>query len=198
MTYRDSDALFLPARAPQHAVPLGFPIRRRFAGLRSVFRRLRRLVRQVLQLVITAMAWAAGIGLVTGSIVLVATATAPRQLSARADGNALPHLTPHMAGSPGYHVLAQFSGHGNRTTGQFSVRAKRRWQLQWSYSCSPKAGAAQFELLANLAADRALSPSIEEYAASGHGTVTLHATGQQHYLVVKSACSWRVNVLQPV
>ncbi len=166
-----------------------------------MFSRLHRLTRQVLRLFVTAIAWAAGLGLVTGSIVLVATATAPRPAQGT-NGDSLPRMTPHMAvsntaNSSGYRVLAHFSGHGNRTTRHFSVAA-RRLQLQWSYSCSPKAGIAQFELLANLAADRALSPSIDNYGASGHGTVTLQATGQQHYLMVKSACSWRVSVLQPV
>jgi hypothetical protein len=165
-----------------------------------VFRRLRRLVRQVLQLVITAMAWAAGIGLVTGSIVLVATATAPRQLSARADGNALPHLTPHMAGSPGYQVLARFSGHGNRTTAQFNVQAKVQWQLQWAYHCGPQTGVTQFELLrADMLPGRAaIRTTTDDFAASGRGSAWLRTTGHQHYLKVISACSWRVKVVQAV
>jgi hypothetical protein len=165
-----------------------------------VFRRLRRLVRQMLQLLITAMAWAAGLGLVTGWIVLVATATAPRQLSARADGNALPHLTPHMAGSPGYQVLAHFSGHGNRTTAHFTVKANLQWQVQWTYRCGPQTGATQFELLrADMLPGRAtIRTTTDDFAARGRGEAWLMATGHQHYLKVISACSWRVRVLQPI
>ena len=209
MTYRDSDALFLPARAPQHAAPLGLPIRRTFAGLRHVSSRLRRLARQVLQLLITTMAWAAGLALVIGSIVLVAAATGPRHtppLSTTRNADSSPRhpvsfATPSAGtGRTGYRVLATFSGHGNGTTAHFNVTARQAWQLQWAYRCSPQSGAAQFKLLrADTGPGRAtISTTTEDFSASGRGSAWLKAAGHQHYLKVISACSWRVKVVQDV
>ena len=220
MTYRDSDALFLPARAPQHAAPLGLPIRRSFAALPRLFSWLRRLARQVLQLFITTLAWAAGLALVIGSIVLVAAATGPRHtpLSARHAADSSPRHSLSFydqksrasqsvrtnSGGAGWadlnRVLVTFSGNGNRTTRHFKVTAHHAWQLQWAYRCSSQAGAAQFELLqADIGPGRAtVSPTTEDFAASGRGSALLKATSHQHYLMVISACSWSVKVVQAV
>jgi hypothetical protein len=225
MRYRDSDAPCLAPPAPQHAAPFGFRSRRRPAAKGGVASPIRRLTRQLLQLIIMALAWAAGLGIVVGSIVLVVMTTAPGHTMpqrglARQDP-ASQHPAPYSAAlGPGRQaatarsagragigtagrsvdqVLAVFSGRGDRTTGHFQVRARQAWQLQWTYHCPGTVGAAQFTLLkADMAAaNRAtLSTSIEEYAASGHGLARLAPTSDEHYLVVISDCSWRIEVLQ--
>ena len=38
--------------------------------------------------------------------------------------------------------------------------------------------------------------TTDDFATSGHGLVWLTPTGPRHYLVVQSACSWHIKVLQ--
>jgi hypothetical protein len=164
--------------------------------------RIRRVTRQVLQFFITALAWATGLGLVIGSIVLIATATAPEHAVppnsglGRGDQNSLPQLAPHTPVD--YRVLAAFSGHGDRKTREFSVKASLQWQLRWTYRCAPKADAAQFTLLrADLGPGQpTIRRTTEDFARRGRGSEWLRATGHRHYLKVISACSWRVKVVQ--
>jgi hypothetical protein len=202
MRYRDSDELCLPARAPEHAAPVRFLKRRRSPGRPRVAGRIRRATRQVLHFFITAVAWATGLGLVIGSIVLIATATGPEHAvppaspSGRGDQNTLPQLTPRTPAE--YRVLAAFSGHGDRKTAEFSVKGSRQWQLRWTYRCAPKAAAAQFTLLrADMGPGHpTIRRTTEDFARRGRGSEWLRATGHHHYLEVISACSWRVKVLQ--
>jgi hypothetical protein len=206
MRYRDSDALFLPARVPEHAAPVRFLSRRRSPRQPGVAYRIHRLTRQVLHFCVMAIAWATGIGLVIGSIVLIATVTAPGHAGPPGsalrprDQNSVPQLTPHVAVSaaPGYRVLAAFSGRGDRTTGYFSVKAKLRWQLRWTYRrCAPQADEAQFTLLqADMGPGQpTISTTTEDFTRSGGGSAWLRATGHQYYLEVISACSWHVKVV---
>jgi hypothetical protein len=165
----------------------------------------------VLHRFITFVAWTTGLGLVIGSIVLIATVAAPRQgtpplkLVPQDAGSGLRSArygtTPQSgtaAGHPDYQVLAAFSGHGDRTTAHFHVNARLRWQLRWTYTCASRADAGQFTVLrADMAGGRATrSTGIEEYATSGHGSAWFRPSSQQHYLVVISACSWRIKVVQ--
>jgi hypothetical protein len=162
--------------------------------------RIRRVSRQVLQFFITALAWATGLGLVIGSIVLIATATAPEHAVppglGRGDQNSVPQLTPRAPVD--YRVLAAFSGHGDRKTREFNVKASRQWQLRWTYRCDPKADIAQFTLLrADLGPGHpTVRRTTEDFARSGRGSEWLRATGHRHYLKVISPCSWRVKVVQ--
>jgi len=206
MTYRDSDELCLPARPPQHAAPVSFLRRRGSPGRSGFFSWLGRLSRRVLRLCITLVAWTAGLGLVIGSIVLIATVAGPKQ------GGPPPKTASQAAslGSPSYgatqqpgtaaehyQVLAAFSGHGDRRTAHFNVKAKLRWQLRWTYRCNPRADAAQFVLLrADAGNDRQTVTTTEDFAASGHGLVWLGPGSHRHYLVVRSACSWHIKVMQ--
>jgi len=201
MRYRDSDELCLPARAPEHAAPVRFLRRRNSPRRPRVASRIRRLSRQVLHFFIMAIAWATGLGLVTGSIVLIATATAPEQavapVSGRAQQNSLAQ-PPHPGVS--YRTLAVFSGHGDGRTRKFTVNARLQWQLRWTYRCAPRADAAQFTLLrADLGPGHpTIRRTTEDFARSGRGSAFLRATGHRHYLRVISACSWRVQVLQEI
>jgi hypothetical protein len=207
MRYRDSDALFLPARVPEHAAPVRFLRRRRSPRRPGVGHRIHRLTRQVLHFFVTAIAWATGLGLVIGSIVLIATVTAPRHaaepISALRPGdqNSMPQLTPHVAvpAAGGYRVLASFSGHGDGTTGDFSIKARLQWQLRWTYRrCTPQTDEAQFTLLrADMGPGQpTISTTTEDFTGSGRGSASLRATGHQYYLEVISACSWHLKVLQ--
>jgi len=207
MTYRDSDALCLPARAPQHAAPVSFLRRRGSPGRPGLFSRLGRLTRRSLRLCITLVAWTAGLGLVIGSIVLIATVAGPKQAGPP------PKTAPQGAGlrpangatqlsgaaTKHYQVLAAFSGHGNRRTARFNVNAKLRWQLRWTYRGGPRADAAQFVLLrAGMGPGQQTITTTEDFAASGHGLVWLRPSSHRHYLVVRSACSWHIKVMQAI
>jgi hypothetical protein len=200
MRYRDSDELCLPARAPEHAAPIRFLRRRRSHGRSRVAIRIRRVTREALHFFITAIAWATGLGLVIGSIVLIATVTAPEHAPAsglgRGDQNSLRQEAP---GAPvDYRVLAAFSGHGDRKTREFRVEASAQWQVRWTYRCAPKADAAKFTLLrADMGPGHpTIRRTTEDFARRGRGSAWLRATGHQYYLEVISACSWRVRVMQ--
>jgi hypothetical protein len=208
MTYRDSDALCLPARPPQHAAPVSFLRRRGSARQPGLFGLLGRLTRRVLRLFITFVAWTAGLGLVIGSIVLIATVAGPKQAGPppkTAPQGVGSSLRPAQYGATPqsgtaarhYQVLAAFSGHGNRRTKHFDVKAKLRWQLRWTYRCGRQAEAAQFVLLrADMGPGQQAITTTEDFAASGHGLVWLKPSSHRHYLVVRSACSWHVKVVQ--
>jgi hypothetical protein len=210
MTNRDSDALCLPARPPQHAAPVSFLRRRGSPRQLGAFGRASRLTRQVLRLFITLVAWTAGLSLVIGSIVLVATVTAPRHAAppvklAPQDNSLRPvhfgerQVSGDAAKRPSYQVLAAFSGHGSRRTAQFHVKARLPWQLRLTYSCAQRASTGQFTVLrADTAAGREThsSTGIEEDATSGHGSAWFKPSSHQHYLVVISACSWHIKVVQ--
>jgi hypothetical protein len=208
MRYRDSDALFLPARVPEHAAPVRFLRRRGAPRQPRVARRIRQLTRQTLRFFVTALAWATGLGLVIGSIVLIATATAPRhtvppvRTLRPGDQYSVPQLLPHASvpPAPGDKVVAAFSGDGDRTTRYFRVAARRRWQLRWTYRCAPQANEAQFTLLrADIGPGQpSISTTTEDFTRSGRGSAWLRATGHQYYLEVISACSWHVKVVQPI
>ncbi|HUC23842.1 MAG TPA: hypothetical protein VMA73_14125 [Streptosporangiaceae bacterium] len=208
MTYRDSDEQCLPARPPQHAAPVSFLRRRGSPGQPGLGGWLGRLTRRGLRLLITFVAWTAGLGLVIGSIVLIATVADPQQaapplkLSPQAVGSSLRPARFGATSRSGtaaerYQVLATFSGHGDRRTAHFNVKAKLRWQLRWTYRCSPQADAAQFVLLrADLGSDQQTITTTEDFGASGHGLVWLGPSSHRHYLVVRSACSWNIKVMQ--
>jgi hypothetical protein len=198
MRYRDPDELCLPARAPEHAAPVRILRRRRSPGRPRVAGRIRRATRQVLRFFIMTIAWAAGLGLVIGSIVLIATATAPEHAVGHGAQNSLPQQTPHTGTA--YRTLVVFSGHGDGRTKKFTVRARLQWQLRWTYRCAAQADAAQFTLLrADLGPGHpTIRRTTEDFARSGRGSAWLTATGHQHYLRVISACSWRVKVVQAV
>jgi len=214
MTYRDPDALCLPMRPPQHAAPVGFPGRRKPAAQPHLAARLGRAVRQALQLFVTIVAWALGLGLVTGAIVLIATVTAPKHAATgptAAAGQSAQNsvLSPKSEsilwrtahshpGHIGYRVVA-FTGHGNRKISHFVLSARLDWQLKWTYNCrSERAATGQFKLMgADFAADNAtLRTMVEVAGTSGQGSASLQAAGARHYLVVRSGCSWSIKVVQ--
>jgi hypothetical protein len=205
MTYRDSDAMCLPARPPQHAAPVSFLRRRGSPGPPGLFSWLGRLTRSVLRLFITVLAWTAGLGVVIGSVVLIATVAGPGQagppLTESPQGATLLRpqygATPQSGTAKRYLVLDAFSGHGNSRTRHFNVKGKLRWQLRWTYRCGRQAGAARFVLLrADSGHGQQTFRTTEDFAASGHGLVWLRPTSLGHYLVVRSACSWQIKVVQ--
>jgi|HubBroStandDraft_2_1064218.scaffolds.fasta_scaffold200279_1 hypothetical protein len=194
MTYRDSGRWRLPARSPQHASPFGYsaPVRRH--------------AHRALRLFVTAGTWAAGLCLVIGSIVLVATAagperaqpdlTAARQASPRAGlaSKAPAKVSGHGTTGSGQ-VVAAFSGRGNLTTGHFRVRPHARWELRWSYSCP--AGITEGQLVvADAGASGHGGASIDQTGISGAGSIWLGPGKTTHYLVVISTCSWSMKAVQ--
>jgi hypothetical protein len=194
MTYRDSDGWRLPARVPQHAAPFGYSDP------------LRGHTRRALRLFVTAGTWAAGLCLVIGSIVLVATAAGPGSAVPKLAAARQPSPTAGQAGrdpakvsgsgSTGpAPVLAAFSGQGNRTTRHFRVRAHARWELRWSYSCP--AGVADGQLVVEDAGAAGRGgASIDQTGISGAGSIWLGPGKATHYLIVISTCSWSMKAVQ--
>jgi hypothetical protein len=120
MTNRDSDALCLPVRPPQHAAPISFLGRSGSPRQPHLPGRLRRLSRQVRQLLIMTLAWATGLGILVGAVTLVAMATGSSH-AARTQGAA-----PHYAEGTLQHPLpyAVASSAAARRTSSHSTRTQ--------------------------------------------------------------------------
>jgi hypothetical protein len=187
-------------RAPQHAaarLSLSWPHRLQAS--------------RFLRLFVTAGIWAAGLCLIIGLVVLVASA-APGRVTGASTAASAQHNGDHgatrtggtdggSADSPDHRaqaartwVLAVFAGHGDATTRQFVISPAASWQIQWSYQCpaSTPAGLMVVED-ADPAADGA---SISESGAAGRGDTWLNPGGRYHHLVVISTCSWTMKVMQ--
>lgn len=213
MSYYDPDGWPTPQRAPQHAV--------------ATFGRSRDFRRQAhlgLRLVATAGTWAAGLCLVVGSIVLVASAASPSRIapvttasSARqmdGHGGAAEIRKPRTVGRfgrpgsqggarPSAHasrttavvrLVAAFSGHGDQTTRSFVIDGATRWLIQWAYTCP--ASVAVGLLVVEAAAPTAIGADISQSGPAGHGETWLAPGGRTHSLVVISTCSWTIRVMQ--
>ncbi len=191
MTHHGLDGWRLSRRAPEHAVAFGS------ASL------VRSHVLRALRLFVTAGMWAAGLCLVIGLIVLVVAAGGPGHgqsaLDAARQTPAVGHpdtLTAQSAGPRRVRterVLMAFSGRGNVTTRQFSVKPHKRWELRWSYLCPATAGQLIVEDSDGTSAGGA---SIDQSGISGSGATWLSSARTKHHLVVISTCSWTMKAVQ--
>lgn len=189
MTHPPLDAWRLPSRLPQHAAPVGFasPGRRR--------------AHQALRLFVAAGTWAAGLCLVIGSVVLVATAAGPEHDAGLRATSQRTSVTAGRSDPPiamPYRQVALFTGRGGRITRRFWVTARVPWHLQWSYSC-PRGRNGQLVVEDTSGASTGttgLGASISDSGAAGHGTTRFDPSGRSHYLIVLSSCNWTMKVMQ--
>jgi hypothetical protein len=170
---------------------------------------------RALRLFVTAGTSAAGLCLVIGSIVLVSSAASPGRVTRLTTESAahrerrpadrggarrpLPGKQPSRAAGAGQRrlpsrLIAAFSGHGDQTTGQFSVGRTARWQISWSYRCPPSVPLGL--LIVEDASPDAIGASIDQSGAAGRGDTWLNPGGPTHRLVVISTCSWNMKVTQ--
>jgi hypothetical protein len=206
MSYHDPDGWSVPPRrAPQHA-----------AAPFSVSSRLRQQAHRALRLFVTAGTWAAGLCLVIGLLVLVASAARPGRIghltaassahaaawrraqangarAARSSADRTAAGEKTAASGQARQLIAEFAGHGDQTTGRFTLDESARWQLQWSYSCPAKLA---YGLLIVEDTGASAVPSIDQSGLAGHGDTWLHSDGANHHLVVISTCSWTMKVEQ--
>jgi hypothetical protein len=189
MTSRDPDGWRLLRRAPQHAAPLGLAL-----GVRAHTHR-------ALKLFVTTGSWAAALCLVAGLIVLVAEIgrpgpSQPQRLASASQADTagrLPGVSKSPAPRPGpaQHIIATFTGRGNRTTGQFAIRPHQRWLLHWSYNCPGQPGQL---IVADSAG--AGGASVDQTGLGGAGSTWLTSGQATHYLVVISTCTWTMKAVQ--
>jgi hypothetical protein len=190
MNYRDLAGWPWPSRAAHHAAP--------FSRSTSA----RRQAHQALRLFVTAGTWAAGLCLVIGSIVLVASAAAPNRpgshLSAAAEQAGLSASAQPARLQTAGHVITALAGRGDQVTKPFIVRTGDELKLWWSYSCP--AGLPVDQLMVQDAvgkpAGHARAASINATAADGSGAISVSANPGRHYLVVTSTCSWQMKLVQ--
>jgi hypothetical protein len=214
MSYHDPDGWPAPPRrAPQHA-----------AAPFSVSSPLRQQAHRALRLFVTAGTWAAGLCLVIGLLVLVASAARPGRIGHFSTASSAQSATRRHRGAPATggsaadrpgrawsgtgrqdaggdagasgqdRQIAEFTGHGDQTTRQFTLDNTTRWQLEWSYSCP--AGQASGLLIVEDTNGTAVAQSIDQSGLAGHGDTWLHPDGASHHLLVFSTCSWTMKVVQ--
>ncbi|HXW45632.1 MAG TPA: hypothetical protein VEL03_12645 [Streptosporangiaceae bacterium] len=177
-----------------------------------------------LRLLATAGMWAAGLCLVIGSIVLIASAASPGRISPVTIASAAQHLARHTSAGarirngrttgkvgrsgpqelrPPAHasqmtaaakLIAVFSGHGDRTTSTFGIEAGAGWLIQWAYNCP--ASAAVGLLVVDAGAPTAVGTDISQSGPQGRGDTWLAPGRRTHSLIVISACSWTLRVIQ--
>jgi hypothetical protein len=189
-TYPDPDGWPGP-RVPQHAAAT--------FGHSSPYRLQ---ASRALRLFVTTGTWAAGLCLIIGLLVLIASAAPGRLARANTasahqhDSRQLPPGVPaNLAAADGTgSVVAAFSGHGDATTRQFLLSSAGRWQIQWSYRCPASLPVGL--LVVEDAGPGAAGASINESGAAGHGETWLNPDGRSHRLVVISTCSWTMKVTQ--
>jgi hypothetical protein len=190
-TYHDHDARPRPFPIAKHAAPA--------LGLSSP---ARAGAHRALRLFVTVGTGAAGLCLVIGSIVLVASSASPGRLvqmtqagNQQAAGDRLVrHHSQSGQPRPAGEVVA-FAGHGDQTTSAFAVQGHGPWQIWWSYSCPADVVAGQ--LIVEDAAPGAVGASIDQAGLAGHGETSLAAGARTHRLVVISSCAWQLTVRQP-
>jgi hypothetical protein len=161
---------------------------------------LRLQAHRALRLFVTAGTWAAGLCLVIGALVLVASAAGhagrgATEAAARTASGHVDHQPGRQHGPRGgSHASAAFAGRGNETTRQFRTAAAR-WQIQWAYRCP--AGATNGMLVVAAAGSTTAGAGVDVTGASGHGSAWLGAgAGSSHRLIVISTCRWRVTVMR--
>ena len=181
MTSRDPGDWRLPRWTPRHAAPFGFATPLRWQAHKA------------LRLFVTTGSWAAGLCLVIGLIVLVASASAPGRAAPRLASARQADASDPAAPAPAAHVLATFTGRGNRTTPTFTVRAHDRWQLRWSYRCPGHPGQL---IVADSDGAGTSGASIDQTGIGGTGSTWLTSSRSRHYLIVISTCSWTMKAVQ--
>lgn len=198
MTHRDLTGWNLPSRRPRHAAPPSFSAP------------ARRQAHRALRLFVTAGLWAAGLCLVVGSIVLVAssaaTSTHPSAADSAERSAALSRsMQPTIASLAGIarserttptHAVASFAGHDDATTRQFRLRTGARWALRWSYRCHAGDGGLLVAESTVSGQEARTAASISWTGPVGSGENWLEPSSGSHDLVVLSACWWRVRVIQ--
>jgi len=209
----DPDGWPAPQRAPQHAAtPFG----------RS--KDFRQRAHVALRLGVTAGTWAAGLCLVIGLIVLVASAAGSGRIEPVTTASSAQHVARHTSAGAHVHkartrarverprpqpappradasspaaavtVVAVFSGRGDQTTPSFVIDSAARWQIQWAYVCQASVPAGL--LVVEAGAPTAIGADISQSGPAGHGDTWLAPGGHTHSLVVISSCSWTMTVLQ--
>jgi hypothetical protein len=187
MSYQAPDEWRLQVHGPHHAAPLG------------ACGPLRAHAHRALRLVAVAGAWAAGLCLVVGSVALVAGAEPPAATHVTAAAGV--HRLPPAGSRPPHGrrqarrifegtVQRTFAGAGDQVTGQFTVAARSRWELRWSYACS-RAVPAGHLLIRESGSD---GVTVSASGASGQGTVWAWTRSPSHYLVVIANCGWTIQV----
>jgi hypothetical protein len=160
---------------------------------------LRRQAHQALRLFVTVGTWAAGLCLVIGALVLVASAVghaghAATEAAARSTAGHADHRGRQLGQPGGGDAIAAFAGRGNGTTHQFRTAAAH-WRVVWSYRCT--SGATDGMLVVAAAGSAPAGAGVDVTGASGHGNLGFGpATGHSHRLIVISTCSWRLTVIQ--
>jgi hypothetical protein len=160
---------------------------------------LRRQAHKALRLFVTAGTWAAGLCLVIGALVLVASAAghAGHAATEAATRNTARHADQRerQLGQPGgSQAIATFAGHGNQTTRQLPA-STARWHVQWSYRCA--AGTTNGMLVVGAAGAATEGAGVDVTGTSGHGSAWFGpVAGHSHRLIVISTCNWRLTAIQ--
>lgn len=193
MTNRDTDQWRLPLRPPQHAAPVGLPVRRRARRVPA-----RRGIWAAIPLT-------AGLCLAIAAVIVVAAlsphGTAHGKLG---QGQKQVHLGASLPPGPtpstspvlsAHRRRLVFSGNGDLSTRQFIVVAHSELRLRWAYHCPERASAGLFDVEDAVGGRlTSIDGTIETTGAGGQGIslVSAAALPTRHYLVVTSSCSWRI------
>jgi hypothetical protein len=154
---------------------------------------MRARAHRALRLFVAAGTWAAGLCLVVGSVALVAETAGPANQTHVATAAGVHHLRAGvLARGPAAPATHTFRGTGNRTTGQFTVTPRARWELRWSYACPAVKPAGH--LLIREGGAGATGLSVSATGRAGSGSTSAYARAAAHYLVVIANCAWTIQV----
>jgi hypothetical protein len=217
MKYHDPAGWQRPCRAAQHAAPfrLSSSVRRQAHAALRLFVTAGTGAAGLCLIIglVVLLTHAAAPGARARQLAAAGRPTAPATRSQRAqvhragdaDSRAASQaLSPSLAatgknGRAPDRVIAEFAGRGNQVTRQFSVKTGARLELRWSYICP--AGLPLDQLIVEDAGGTprghaSLGESIDATATGGSGATWVVPSGDSHYLVVISTCSWHMKVVQ--
>jgi hypothetical protein len=176
MIYQTPDPWRLERRGPQHAAPF------------DTSAPLRRHGGRALRLIVTAGAWGAGLCLVIGLVAMVAQAAVPHHPARSAPIDAASGSGASSAAYVRYIKRSSGTGLGAMS---FSMAARSRWELTWSYHCY--AAGSRGHLVISEPGNRA-GARVSAAGQVGHGTVWTYSDQRDHLLVIATDCTWNVLV----
>jgi hypothetical protein len=115
------------------------------------------------------------------------------------------HSQPHLRTAGGTHhrsdlpappkvrVIDTYRGVGSGKTGGFTVLGTGDWVLKWSYRCPASSTPGSFVVSEDGGFDED-GVNVDEHGSARHGQTRVFGDVGQHYLSVRSTCSWKVEV----
>jgi hypothetical protein len=95
-------------------------------------------------------------------------------------------------------TIATFTGNGDTSTSQFTIRGNGNWVLKYSYDCSAQPGGEGIFIVDEDAMnnDTPSAVAIDRLDSGGKGSWHVYGDAGRHYLEILTECPYTISVLQ--